>query len=385
MNGKFASKKIFVAGIYLHVPFCNQACHYCDFHFSTNRSDQSFLVSAIIRELYLQKEYLDGENIDTIYFGGGTPSVLTGQELHNIMECIWKNFPGAPAEITLEANPGDLTPAKLEELKSAGINRLSVGIQSFHDPVLKYLNRDHNTLSAIASVQNARSAGISNISIDLIYSIPVQSDSEWRDNVRQAIALNPEHLSAYSLTIEPKTVFGNWASKNKLTPVDDDTSARQLEILIDELEGAGYEHYEVSNFSKPGFHSLHNSSYWKGAKYLGVGPSAHSYNTISRQFNVSNNAAYIKALAKDEIPFDLEVLTREDKINDYLLTTLRTSWGCDLHLLGVSHGYDVGKEHNAYIADLISHQLASLENGCLTLTRKGRLMADKIASDLFVM
>jgi oxygen-independent coproporphyrinogen III oxidase len=374
-----------VAGIYIHIPFCNQACHYCDFHFSTNRSDQSSLVSAITRELELQKEYLGSENIDTIYFGGGTPSLLTGPELQSIMDCVRRNFHvESDPEITLEANPGDLTSSKLEELKSSGINRLSIGIQSFHDQVLEYLNRDHNAPSAIASVQAARKAGIHNISIDLIYSIPVQTDSEWRDNIRQAIALNPEHISAYSLTIEPKTVFGNWASKNKLTPVDDDTSARQLVILIEELEHAGYEHYEVSNFSKPGFHSRHNSSYWKGARYLGVGPSAHSFNTTSRQFNVSNNSVYIRGLAKDEIPFEREVLTREDKINDYLLTTLRTSWGCDLRWLINTYDYNVEKDHHTFISDLVSHQLATLENKRLILTRKGRLMADKIASDLFL-
>jgi oxygen-independent coproporphyrinogen-3 oxidase len=373
-----------VAGIYVHIPFCKQACHYCDFHFSTNLSDQEQLSAAICQEIEIRKDYLEGEEINTIYFGGGTPSLLTGIELGRIMQSIHNNFVvQQSAEITLEANPGDLTPAKLAELNSFGINRLSIGIQSFHDPVLRYLNRDHNAASAVASVENARAAGINNISIDLIYSIPNQSDDEWRSNIVKAIALKPEHISAYSLTIEPKTVFGNWASRKKLTPVDDDVAARQFEILVDELERAGYDHYEVSNFSRAGFYSRHNSSYWNGAKYLGVGPAAHSYDSTSRQSNVRNNATYVRSIADGKIPFEREMLTREDKINDYLLTTLRTSWGCNLHWLRDSLGYDVEKEHQKYLNDLLTLQFATYSNGLLTLTRKGKLMADKIASDLF--
>ncbi len=374
-----------MAGIYVHIPFCKQACHYCDFHFSTNRSDQSSLVSGIVRELQLQKEYLNGEEVNTIYFGGGTPSLLEAHELNSIMECIHANFSvTASAEISLEANPGDLTIAKLHELRNNGINRLSIGIQSFHDNVLKYLNRDHDRRAAIASVDDARKVGFNNISIDLIYSIPIQSGSEWKKNIDDTLSLAPEHVSAYSLTIEPKTVFGNWASKNKLKPVENDASAQQFEILVDELECGGYEHYEVSNFCRPGFYSRHNSSYWKGIKYLGVGPAAHSFNTTSRQFNVRNIPAYVRSLAEGRVPFELETLTREDKVNDYLLTTLRTSWGCDLHWLRDKHGYDVEKSHQNYINDLLNHQFAHLQDGRLTLTRKGKLMADKIASDLFI-
>jgi oxygen-independent coproporphyrinogen III oxidase len=375
-----------VAGIYIHIPFCKQACHYCDFHFSTNRSDQAQLVAAIIQELEMRKDYLEGENINTIYFGGGTPSLLSEQELGGIMQRIRDQFAvNKSAEITLEANPGDLTPSRLHELKSFGINRLSIGIQSFHDKVLQYLNRDHDALSAAASINDARAAGITNISIDLIYSIPNQSDLDWHANVLKAIELKPTHISAYSLTIEPKTVFGNWATKKKLTPVDDDVSARQFEILVDELELAGYEHYEVSNFCLPTFHSRHNSSYWKGEKYLGVGPAAHSYNITSRQHNVRSNAIYIRSITDGKVPFELEVLTREDKVNDYLLTTLRTSWGCDLQWLHNTLDYDVEKEHQKYLNELLSSQLATYNGGRLTLTRKGKLMADKIASDLFLI
>ncbi len=374
-----------MAGIYVHIPFCKQACHYCDFHFSTNRSDQEKLSAAISREIEIRRDYLEGERINTIYFGGGTPSLLSASELSGLMQSIRKHFVVEDsAEITLEANPGDLTPTKLQELKSHGINRLSIGIQSFHDPVLEYLNRDHTASSAVSSVENARAAGINNISIDLIYSIPNQSGEAWRSNIIKAIELLPEHISAYSLTIEPRTVFGNWASKKKLTPVDDDVSARQFEILVDELERAGYEHYEVSNFSRPGYYSRHNASYWKGAKYLGAGPAAHSYDLISRQFNVRNNTIYAQSIAEGKIPFEREVLTTEDKINDYLLTTLRTSWGCDLHLLRDTFGYDVEKGHQKYLYDLLTLELATFTNGHLILTRKGKLMADKIASDLFL-
>jgi oxygen-independent coproporphyrinogen-3 oxidase len=378
------SKK-YVAGIYIHIPFCKQACHYCDFHFSTNRTDQSALVRAITRELQLQRNYLNGEVINTIYFGGGTPSLLTRDELSSIVGTIRSDYPidDAP-EITLEANPGDLTNTKLHELTDCGINRLSIGIQSFQDTILQYLNRDHDGASAIRSVNDARESGINNISIDLIYSIPNQSDETWKENIRQAIALNPEHISAYSLTIEQKTVFGNWASKKKLVPVDDDTAARQLEILIDDLASAGYEQYEVSNFCRPGFYSRHNSSYWKGERYLGVGPAAHSYDIDSRQSNIRNNGVYVKSLREDKIPFERELLTRDDKVNDYLLTTLRTSWGSDLGLLEKIYHYDIRGEHRAYVDELITHGLATLDGDRLTLTRKGRLLADKIAADLFL-
>jgi oxygen-independent coproporphyrinogen-3 oxidase len=374
-----------VAGIYIHIPFCKQACHYCDFHFSTNRSDQQDLSLAIAREIGLRKDYIKGETINTIYFGGGTPSLLNQQQLNEILQSIHNNFSVSNvAEITLEANPGDLTKAKLDELKSFGINRLSIGIQSFNDHVLKYLNRDHNASEGISSVNAARSAGINNISIDLMYSIPNQSDDEWLSNINKAIELKPDHISAYSLTIEPKTVFGNWASKKKLTPVDDDGAARQFEMLVDTLEQAGYEHYEVSNFSLPGSHSRHNSSYWTGEKYIGVGPAAHSYDLVSRQHNVRNNAIYVRSMAEGIVPFEREELTLEDRINDYLLTTLRTSWGCDLQHLRDVLGYDVEKDRQKYLEDLLAHQLATYQHGILVLTRKGKLMADKIASDLFL-
>jgi oxygen-independent coproporphyrinogen-3 oxidase len=375
-----------MAGIYIHIPFCKQACHYCDFHFSTNTTTRTPLIHSLGKELVLQKNYLGGQKINTIYFGGGTPSLLSLEELNHILMVITKTFDIAPTpEITLEANPDDLLREKLSDLKRIGINRLSIGIQSFDDAVLKFLNRAHNANLAITSFQDAREIGFENISIDLMYAIPGQNVDAWQKNIDQALALNPEHISSYSLTIEEKTVFGKWASQRKIKPSDNDASAQELMLLIDVLEQSGFDHYEVSNFSKPGYISQHNSSYWKGDQYLGVGPSAHSYNGLSRQYNVSNNHLYLNAIQSDQIPATIEVLSREDKINDWLLTTLRTSWGTDLNKLRVDHQYDLLKIHGHYVQNLIDGKYAVIANESLILTKSGRLLADKIASDLFSM
>lgn len=375
-----------MAGIYIHIPFCKQACHYCDFHFSTNQETRSELVQAILKEIQLQKDYLQGEAIQTIYFGGGTPSLLETHELglilnsirslHNVIE---------GAEVTLEANPDDLTLSRLKELSGLGINRLSIGIQSFHSEMLTFLNRVHDADSAIKSFQQAREAGFKNISIDLIYAMPDESDIQWREDITQAIALKPDHISCYALTIEEKTVFGRWSASGKLKPVEDETAARHLEILMDELELEGFEHYEISNFAKPGFQSKHNSSYWKQEKYLGIGPSAHSYNGSSRQFNINNNNLYIRSLKNDEVPFNKEELSQENMINEYILTTLRTQWGTDLKKIKQDFGYDLLNKNTDYLSRIFENKLAILEADVLRLTRKGKLLADKISSDLFVM
>ncbi len=374
-----------MAGIYLHIPFCIQACHYCDFHFSTNQDIKSELSLAIVSELNIQKDYLEGESIATIYFGGGTPSLLSLKELDCIFTSIYNNFKiDLDAEITFEANPDDLSLEKLKELKQFGINRLSIGIQSFDDHVLKFLNRVHSKTSAIDCVVQAQDVGFNNISLDLIYAIPGQDHDAWKSNIRQAIALKPQHISSYSLTIEDKTAFGRWSAQGKLKAVDDDISATQLEILIDELVLDGFEHYEVSNFGRPGFHSRHNSNYWKQKKYLGIGPSAHSYNGVSRQFNINNNNIYIKAIKQGKIAYEIEVLSKEDKVNEYLLTTLRTNWGSDLNLLRNNFKYDLLAQHGDYIESIIRKNLAQIDKGVLKLTTTGKLYADKIASDLFL-
>jgi len=375
-----------MAGLYIHIPFCKQACHYCDFYFSTSQGNREKVIQAIGTEIGLQKDYLSGEEIQTIYLGGGTPSILSNGELYSILDAIHRSFSvSATVEVTLEANPDDLTPPKLGDFRSAGVNRLSIGIQSFDDVILKSLNRAHDAQMAKSCVQLAREAGFDNISVDLIYAIPEQTDKDWKRNIEQVLQLQPEHISSYSLTIEEKTVFGKWAKQGKMKAVDDDVAAAQLSTLVDILEKKQYEQYEVSNFSKPGFQSAHNSNYWKNKKYLGIGPSAHSYNGVSRQSNIGNNHLYLQSILQNKIPFTIEVLRREDKINEYLLTTLRTSWGTDLNVLRQQFSYDLLIEHKDYIQSLLVRKFATLENDVLRLTKAGRLLADKIASDLFVI
>lgn len=373
-----------MAGLYVHIPFCRQACHYCDFHFSTDTGPRLDLINALTHELALQKDYLE-EKINTIYLGGGTPSILNRGELDTLFSVIRTHFALAPhAEITLEANPDDLTKEKLEEIRDIGINRLSIGIQSFDDNLLKYLNRVHDANGARRCLEYVREAGFNNISIDLIYAIPGQSQKIWEETLQEALSFLPEHISSYGLTIEERTVFGNWSKRGKLHPMDEENSAQQFEILTDMLLQAGYVHYEISNFCKPGFHSRHNSNYWKQSRYLGIGPSAHSYNGDSRQFNIRNNASYVRSIIKGIVPFEREVLTRENKINEYILTTLRTEWGCDLSFLKQHLGDDLLHRCGDNLSLLQKNGLIMIGNGILLLSRKGKLLADKVAEDLMV-
>jgi len=375
-----------MAGLYIHIPFCAQACHYCDFHFSTNLRTRSEIVDAIRTELEIQRHYLAGESLATVYFGGGTPSLLEVAELKTIFSTIHQHFVvESSAEITLEANPDDLTPQRLESFRNLGVNRLSIGIQSFNDEVLKFLHRSHNAQTASQSVVNARREGFDNISVDLIYAIPGQHDQAWTENILQAVDLRPNHISSYSLTIEEKTVFGKWSAKGRLHAVNEETAAIQFETLMNILENKGFEHYEISNFAQPGFRSRHNSNYWREQKYLGVGPSAHSYDGDSRQFNVSNNATYLTTIKTGKIPFEREVLTVEDRINEYLLTGLRTSWGCDAEKIKSEFQYDLLTDQRSYIKSLTDKNLIALDGAVLKLTKTGKLLADKIASDLFLL
>ncbi len=374
-----------MAGLYFHIPFCKQACHYCDFYFSTQLGHQQVLVDALCAELELQKKYLAEEPIETIYFGGGTPSLLSEKELSGLLAAVHKIFTVSPgAEITLEANPDDLTEEKLWGLKKVGINRLSIGIQSFDDGILKFLNRAHSSLEASRCVDLSRKVGFDNISIDLIYAIPGQDHNLLKKNIEKAITISPAHLSAYSLTIEEKTVFGRWQKKGKLIGATDDVAATQMEMMMDLLGNAGYEQYEISNFCKPGFYSNHNSSYWQQKKYLGIGPSAHSYNGHSRQHNISNNVLYIQSVQRGTVPFQSELLSRANQINEYLLTTLRTKWGCSVDYLRTQFGFDLLVEQQKEIEAFMNHELIELKENSLILTRKGKLLADKIAADLFV-
>ncbi len=374
-----------MAGIYFHIPFCRQACHYCDFHFSTNLSVSQPLIDAMVSEMELRRNYLADPTIHTLYFGGGTPSMLRPEAIGKLIHAAHDLFEVAgQAEVTLEANPDDLSIEHLRALKSLGINRLSIGIQSFHDRVLAFLNRAHDGKTAIAAVDNARKAGFENISIDLIYGIPDVDTTAWMADIQQAINLAPEHISAYSLTIEPQTVFGHRASKGKLAAISDDISAAHLEVLAEQLEHAGFEQYEVSNFCKPGMESKHNSSYWKQHPYLGIGPSAHSYDLRSRQHNVANNHLYLRSLGQGVIPCETEALSHAEHVNEYLLTTLRTKWGSDLGMLHTRYGYNVMQLHTGFIQSLLTSRLAVVENDVLRLTRAGRLLADEITARLFL-
>jgi len=373
-----------MAGLYIHIPFCKQACYYCDFHFSTSQDLKDGLVSALCVEMELQKKYLKGESLDTIYFGGGTPSLLSKRHLQNLFDAIHKNFKTNTPEVTLEANPDDLSKENLAMLKEVGINRLSIGIQSFDDAILKFLNRAHSSSDAMCCLDSAREVGFKNISIDLIYVIPGQDNNLLIENIDKAIAVAPEHISAYSLTIEERTVFGHRQKKGMFPIESEEVAAAQMEVLMDKLGNAGFDQYEISNFCKPGFYSRHNSSYWQQKKYLGIGPSAHSYDGLSRQSNISNNPLYIQSITQGKIPSQVEILSGVNKINEYLFTTLRTTWGCSLNYLLTQLGYDLLKENSQTINMLLEHKLIILENDLIKLTRNGKFLADKIASDLFV-
>jgi len=373
------------SAIYLHVPFCKQACFYCDFHFSTNLKQQNQLVWAMCTEIELQKDYLSNKNLDSIYLGGGTPSILTANELTQIFEQIHRFFSLSPtAEITLEANPDDLSLEKLALFRSVGINRLSIGIQSFNENFLRFMNRSHNAQEAFACIENAHKTGFEALSIDLIYGIRHADHSIWEKDLQIATDFDLPHLSAYCLTIEEKTVFGNWLKKGKIQSTDEDFASEQFLMLTDILQKNNYEHYEISNFAKNGHYAKHNSNYWKKGHYLGIGASAHSYNGTSRQYNVAHNQEYLKKIQSKEIPAQVEILTPKDHLNEYLMLSLRTIWGCELDFLKQTHHYDLMQENNQKIQNYIEQGCLFLEKNTLFLTTKGKLLADQIASDFFV-
>ena len=340
------------------------------------------MTEAIIQELELNKNYLT-EKIETVYFGGGTPSLLPGAHIKRILDKVYKTFEvDNKAELTIEANPEDLTKEHSELLNGLGFNRLSIGVQSFDDSTLSFLNRNHDANSAKEAIKNARLAGFENISLDLIYGIPGQLEKQWIANLEHAITLNPNHISAYALTVEPGTTFGNWLKKGRLKVVSEDLVANQFEIMIDLLKASGYEQYEVSNFALPGFESKHNSSYWQGITYLGVGPGAHSYNGHSRQFNISNNVAYIKAIKAKKLPFEIEKLSKTDRLSEHLFIGLRTKGGISLKDIKTKFNYEIEKDHQLLIDKLIDNGQALLENDRLILTSNGLLIADSIIVEL---
>jgi len=374
-------------GLYLHIPFCKQACHYCDFHFSTSMGLKEQFVAALIQEMVLRRAYLPDPTapLETIYFGGGTPSLLTEEELILIFDAIQANFTISPrAEITLEANPDDLTAAKLATLAASPINRLSIGLQSFHEPHLRLMNRAHSAHESSQAVRRAQAAGFENISVDLIYGVPAVSHDVWQADLASLFELAVPHVSAYALTIEPDTAFGRRLKKGTFAAPPDEFVAQQFEMLLAQLRSHGYEQYEISNFCQPGRESRHNSNYWRGVPYLGLGPSAHSFDGHSRQYAVANNPQYVAAvLERSEVPATFEQLSPLDQANEYLLTTLRTSRGCDLAYLRDVLGVDLLAERAAYLASLTAQGMATLEANVLCLTDAGKLLADHITLELF--
>ena len=373
-----------MAGIYIHIPFCKKACHYCNFHFSTSLRSRNDFVAALLKEIVLQKEYLQQEPVETIYFGGGTPSLLSGGELMAIFEKLYHTFEINPdAEITLEANPDDINVAIMQYWKKTGVNRLSIGVQSFFESDLQWMNRAHDAVQALNSIKIAQDQSLHNISIDLIYGTPTLPDNNWEKNVGQAIALGIPHLSCYALTVEPGTALNKMIIQKKVENIYPDDQARQFALLMLWMEGAGYEHYEISNFAVPGKRSQHNSSYWQGKKYLGLGPSAHSYNGTSRQWNIANNILYIQSLDKNELSFEKELLTNVQLLNEYIMTSLRTTEGIDLNHLSEQFNPSARKIIEAKSSKYIDDLKLKRETSRLILTKEGKLFADGIAADLF--
>lgn len=374
-----------LSGIYIHIPFCKQACHYCDFHFTTSTKYKSELVQSIIKEVELQHDFLPSKNIDTIYFGGGTPSLLSTLEIEKIIHSIGTTFNiNTDIEITLEANPDDLTEEKIKELAIAGINRLSIGTQTFNKDLLKFLNRAHNEKEAIDSIELALKH-FDNISVDLIYGIHDQSLETFREDINILTSLSPQHVSAYALTIEGNNAFARWKEKGTLKPEDDDLAISHFQLLIDELSSKGYDQYEISNFSKPNYESKHNTSYWFGKSYLGLGPSAHSFNGSFRQYNIAHNMKYIDSIQHNNVPFEKDTLNNNDRVNEYIMTRLRTKWGVNLKELKDLFFHEMSSEQNRIIDSYCSSNQLYLKKQKLTLTENGKLIADQIASDLFIL
>ncbi len=374
------------ASLYIHIPFCKQACHYCDFHFSTSFKKKDELIQALVKEIELRKTELQNQTVETIYFGGGTPSLLTNKELKLIIDSVYKHYKVTEnPEITLEANPDDLVTElsrSYEEYRKIGINRLSIGVQSFFERDLKLMNRAHNVEEAKKCLEEA-SKHFNNISVDLIYGIPGLSNEQWIENIETALSYNIPHISSYALTVEPKTALETFIKKGIIKNVDDDLAQEQFHILIEKLESAGFKHYELSNFGKPDYFSKNNSAYWQGKPYLGIGPSAHSFNGKQRGWNVRNNTKYIKSIQQDILPIEIETLSVTDKYNEYVMTGLRTIWGVSFDKVE----NDFGKNYKKYLLQQsekhINQHLLYIDGDKLLTTKKGKFLSDGIASDLF--
>jgi oxygen-independent coproporphyrinogen-3 oxidase len=380
-----------MSGIYIHIPFCKQACHYCDFHFSTSMKKKDEMVLALAKEIGMRKNELldsarsDNEIVETIYFGGGTPSVLTNDEINFLISEVYKNYKVVEnPEITLEANPDDLSAERILELSKSPINRLSIGIQSFYEEDLKMMNRAHNSAEAKKCLEEATKY-FDNISLDLIYGIPGMSDEMWKQNIQTALDFGIPHISSYALTVEPKTALSKLIQTGKVPEPQDEVASNHFLILVEMLQQNGFIHYELSNFGKEKYFSKNNSAYWLGKKYIGIGPSAHSYDGVKRGWNIANNSLYLKAIQNNELPIETEILTVSDRYNEYIMTGLRTIWGVSLERIEK----EFGSEYLNYLLEqaqkFLNDDLLSIENNILKPTPKGKFLTDGIASDLFYL
>jgi len=372
-----------MAGIYIHIPFCRKACHYCNFHFSTSRKGENDFSVALLNEIELQANYLEKQPVETIYFGGGTPSMMSSSFLKEVLKKIAHNYSvSKTAEITLEANPDDITDEHLQQWKSIGINRLSIGIQSFFEEDLQWMNRAHNSKQALKAIESARQL-FDNITVDLIYGTPGLTDEMWKQNVDTVLGLQIPHLSCYALTVEPKTALHHMVVKKEKSAVNSEDQARQFLLLMDWMEKAGFDHYEISNFALPGMRSRHNSAYWSGAYYLGLGPSAHSFNGKSRQWNIANNALYSQSLLKNELLFEIETLTPVQQLNEYIMTALRTMEGISMASVEKRFGEAAAIELKNGIIPFEHEKKILTSADRYFLSKEGRLLADGIAANLF--
>ena len=381
-----------MSGIYIHIPFCKQACHYCDFHFSTSMKKKEEMVLAIAKEIQMRKsefDILDGarsdNTIETIYFGGGTPSVLTSQEIKFLIDAVYSNFTVIEnPEITLEANPDDLSEERIIEWSQSKVNRLSIGIQSFFDEDLQLMNRAHNSVEAKKCLEFATQY-FDNISVDLIYGIPAMSNEKWKQNIQTALSFGIPHISSYALTVEPKTALKKLIETGKIAAPKDEVAEAHFMILVETLEANDFIHYELSNFGKANYFSKNNSAYWLGKKYIGIGPSAHSYDGVSRSWNVSNNSMYLKSIRDNKLPNEIEILSVTDRYNEYVMTGLRTVWGVSLNRIENEFGIEYLEYLNKQAQKFLDDDLVFIENNILKPTAKGKFLTDGIASDLFIL
>ena len=374
-----------MSGIYIHIPFCKQACHYCDFHFSTSLKKKDEMVLALAKEIEMRKSEFQEEIVETIYFGGGTPSILEISDLKFLIDVVYRNFKVAEnPEITVEANPDDLTENRIIELSKNKVNRLSIGIQSFFEDDLKLMNRAHNVEEAKNCLKIATQY-FDNISIDLIYGIPEMSNEKWLQNIETALSFKVPHISSYALTVEPKTALHSFIQKGIIPQPDDEVAQEHFQILVDKLSENEFIHYELSNFGKENYFSKNNSSYWLGKKYIGIGPSAHSYDGKNRGWNVSNNSLYIKSIQENKLPIEIETLTKTDRYNEYVMTGLRTIWGVSLNKIEQEFGETYLHYLNQQAAKFIEDHLLFIDDNILRTTKKGKFLSDGIASDLFLL